>query len=52
MSQSPYETVTGLDNLKIAFLLYFIGGILGFIPIASIIGGLIAFVGLVFLILS
>ena len=46
------QTRKGLSDLRNAFLLYFVSGILSLVPFIAIIGGLVNFVGLILLIIG
>jgi hypothetical protein len=50
--EAANQTRKGLSDLRNAFLLYFVSGILGFVPVIGIIGGLVNFIGLILLIIG
>lgn len=51
-SPADQERTNGLDKLKSSFLLYLIGSVISFVPLAQIIGGLLDFVALIMFILG
>lgn len=49
---TDFERSSGLGRLKSSFLLYLIGALLAIVPVVGVIGGLVEFGGLVFLIMG